>query len=250
MQFRILELDDPSPGVKAAVKGIDEFGGALNMLDPVAPFIGALTPAFSLAGALSKRALDSYAQPDKVISIGKFIYMHSFLCHFTDSFAVDMDFLLADRERVRSKTAAPGEYLRYGYYFFLSEPVEGKLFASVRTPKNVQLMLRQHSRKVGEMEYFPLTEVSYLVVRVTEPTDSGVRRNRKPVQLAHAHQLESIFQQAKNSDPQAIQNAVKQLGRDLGVLPSDDEDDEDGDGISPASPPATSIAAVTAAKVM
>jgi len=149
-------LDDPSPGVKAAVKGIDEFGGALNMLDPVAPFIGALTPALSLAGAVSKRALDSYAQPDKVISI-------------------DMDFLLADKERVRSKTASPGEYLRYGYYFFLSEPVEGKLWASVRTPKNVQLMLRQHSRKVGELEYFPLTEVSYLVVRVTEPTDSGNR---------------------------------------------------------------------------
>jgi len=226
-------LDDPSPGVKAAVKGIDEFGGALNMLDPVAPFIGALTPALSLAGAVSKRALDSYAQPDKVISI-------------------DMDFLLADKERVRSKTASPGEYLRYGYYFFLSEPVEGKLWASVRTPKNVQLMLRQHSRKVGELEYFPLTEVSYLVVRVTEPTDSGIRRNRRPVQLAHAHQLESIFQQSKqNNDPQAVQNAVKQLGKDLGVLHSDDDTDDDAvDAASPASPPATSIAAATAAKVM
>lgn len=217
VQFRILEMDKPSETVKQAVSEIDELGSFISSFSTAAPFLGILSPALGLASAVSKRALDSYAQPDKVISI-------------------DMDFLLADRKRVQEGTAAPGEYLRYGYYFFLSEPIEGRLYASVRTPKNVQLMLRRcdvdknaptslRGNPLKSRRFFPLTEVSYLVVRVVEPTGAG-RLMRRPIQMTHANQLENIFNRAKlNVDAQEIRDALWELGRELGVIDSDSEED-------------------------
>lgn len=217
VQFRILEMDNPSETIKQAVSGIDELGGFVSSVSAAAPFLGVLSPALGLASTVSKRALDSYAQPDKVISI-------------------DMDFLLADKKRVVDRSAPPGEYLRYGYYFFLSEPIEGKLYASVRTPKNVQLMLRRcdadnnmptsmRGDPVVSRRFFPLLEVSYLVVRVVEPTGAG-RLMRRPIQMTHANQLESIFNRTKlNDDPQQIRDAIWDLGRELGVIDSDSEED-------------------------
>lgn len=226
VQFKILELDEVSDVVKQSISGIDELGGYLSSYSSAAPFLGLLSPALSMAGAISKRALDSYAKPDRVISI-------------------DMDFLLADRERFyksqdrgeadiragRFARLPSGEYLRYGYYFFLSEPFEGKLYASVRTPKNVQLMVKldesdksppkdADGHPIKGRKFFPLTEISYLVVRVCEPTCSATR-NRKPIQMAHARKLEAIL---KESDPSKdngtdIKNAVYELAQDLGVLP-------------------------------
>lgn len=217
VQFRILEMDQPSELVKQAVSGIDDLGGFASSFASVAPFVGVLSPALGLASAVSKRALDSYARPDKVISI-------------------DMDFLLANPERVRSGSPPTGEYLRYGYYFFLSEPIEGRLYASVRTPKNVQLLFRRCSKDrnapmtwrgspVVARKYFPLTQVSYLVVRVTEPTGAGTVA-RRPVQIAHARQLETLFKQASyGEDAIQIRNALQTLGKELGVLDMEDEDD-------------------------
>lgn len=213
IQFRILEMDKPSQTIRDAVSGIDDLGGFVSGFAGAAPFLGVLTPALSLVSNVSKRALDSYAEPEKVISI-------------------DMDFLIADRKRVESGNVAPGEYLRYGYYFFLAEPVEGRCFASVRTPKNVQLMLKRcdgeftRGERIDARKYFPLTEVSYLVVRVGEPTDT-VRYNRKPIQMSHAHMLEELIKRAKpgHGDAENVRESLYQLGIELGVIDSDSEDD-------------------------
>jgi len=218
VQFRILEMDKPSQTIKDAVNGIEELGGFIGGFSGAAPILGVLSPALSMVSTISKRALDSYAEPDKVISI-------------------DMDFLLADRKRVEASTAPPGEYLRYGYYFFLAEPVEGKLYASVRTPKNVQLMLKRtnydekyNSRhhKTTARKYFPLTNVSYLVVRVSEPTDQGVAKyNRKPIHMNHAHRLEDLFKRSMpnaGGDAEDVRNSLHELGVDLGVIDSASDD--------------------------
>lgn len=219
VQFKIIELDTPGESVKQAISGIDELGGAINTFSMSSPSLGILSPALSLAGSLSKKALESYAKPDKVISI-------------------DMDFLIADRARVENNTAPPGEYLRYGYYFFLSDPLESKLYASVLTPKNVQLMLRRADKDkhiprditgkpVESRKFFPLTQVSYLVVRVAEPTCSGERR-RKPIQKGHARELEDIFSMAKSKEnPENVQRAIKDLGIKLGVLNSESEGEDE-----------------------
>lgn len=219
VQFKILELDEPSETVKQAISRIDELGGVINSFATTMPALGILSPALSVAGSVSKRALDSYARPDKVISI-------------------DMDFLLADRTRVAAGTSPPGEYLRYGYYFFLAQPIEGKLYASILTPKNVQLMLRrddqgQHGRADGEQagrRYFPLTQVSYLVVRVSEPTCAGTARKRRPIQMAHARELEDLFMRSRSTeDPENVKRALKELGQRLGMVESDSDDDDPGE---------------------
>ncbi len=121
VRFKIIELDTPNETVKQAIAGIDVLGGVMSEFAMAAPTLGLLAPALTVAGSVSKHALDSYARPDKV-------------------FSVDMDFLLADRKRVKNGTAPNGEYLPYGYYFFLSEPMEATLYASVLTPNNVQLI--------------------------------------------------------------------------------------------------------------
>ncbi len=215
VRFKIIELDTPSETVKQAIAGIDMLGGVMSEFSMVAPALGLLSPALTVAGAVSKHALDSYARPDKV-------------------FSMDMDFLLADRKRVENGTAPNGEYLRYGYYFFLNEPMEGKLYASVLTPKNVQLMLRRcdtdhnaprniKGEPVASRKFFPLTQVSYLVVRVCEPIYTGERK-RRPIQVAHARQLEDIFSRSKSpEDPEDLKRAIRHLGQQVGFLNSDTE---------------------------
>lgn len=215
VQFKILELDEPSETVKQAISRIDELGGVINSFAVATPALGILSPALSVAGSVSKRALDSYARPDKVISI-------------------DMDFLLADRARVAAGTSPPGEYLRYGYYFFLAQPMEGKLYASILTPKNVQLMLHRDDGHTdaehGGRRFFPLTQVSYLVVRVSEPTCASAARKRRPIQMAHARELEEIFTRSRSTeDPEKVKLALKELGQKLGMLDSDSEEDDPGE---------------------
>ena len=215
VQFRILEMDQPSQTVQDTVAGIKDLGGLVSTFGRSVPFLGVLNPALSIVSTLSKRALDSYAMPDKVISI-------------------DMDFLLASRKRVAAGTAHPGAYLRFGYYFFLAEPVEGKLYASVRTPENLTLMLKrseENSNDESQVEsrtYFPLTEVSYLVVRVGEPTDTK-RSNRRPLQMNHAMVLEELFQRAKPGmdEPIHVRDSLYELGLSLGVFETDDESSGD-----------------------
>ncbi len=204
VQFRILELDEPNEMVRSAVKGIDQLGGIIAGFSSVAPMLGVLSPALGAASSVSKHALDSYASPDKVISI-------------------DMDFLLADRSRVQRGTATSGEYLRYGYYFFLSEPVEGRLYASVKTAKNLQLMLRRLDGSGAGRRFFPLTDVSYLVVRVHEPTEAA-KFNRRPILMNHATQLENIFHQSSFvDDPEQLRSAITRLGKELGIIPDEEE---------------------------
>ena len=214
VQFRILEIDEPSQTIQDAVAGIKDLGGLVSGFGTAVPFLGVLNPALSMVSTLSKRALDSYAMPDKVISI-------------------DMDFMIANRKRVIAGTAPAGEYLRFGYYFFLEEPVEGKLYASVRTPDNLTLMLKRSEdtsssdSRIEARTYFPLTEVSYLVVRVSEPTDTN-RTNRRPIQMNHARMLEDLFQRAKpgEDDPANIRDSLYELGLALGVFESEDDDSD------------------------
>ncbi len=215
LQFRILEIDEPNETVQEAVNGIRDLGGMMSAFGTALPFLGALNPAMAIASSLTQRALDSYAKPDSVLNI-------------------DMDLNIASRERVAMGTAPPGEYLRYGYYFFLEEPVEGKLYASVRTPGNLTLMLKRSDDAVdenshaGARAYFPLTEVSYLVVSVREPIELK-RTNRRPILMNHAHRLEDLFKSAQPGmdKPASIQKSLYNLGCELGVFDSDSDHELD-----------------------
>ena len=64
-------------------------------------------------------------------------------------------------------------FSQYGYYFFLSGNVDAKLYAQTgASSQNVQLLLRRFKYNKrhalpNEKEFFPLTGMSYAVVKVT-----------------------------------------------------------------------------------
>eukprot|EP00171_Calliarthron_tuberculosum_P006444 IDg6444t1 len=179
------------------------------------------TPSFRMAKLISNRTLEFLSGPDPVMS-------------------VDMSFQIANRLRVDNGAAVAGKYLRYGCYFFLSEPVSAKLYASVTTSEHVQLMIRKeldaipkrrNCRKridpVGDHCYLPLTGVSYIVVRVSEPTGSCSGRHRY-TQFKDAAKLEYIFKKARGGeDPDTIRRKLINLGRGIGVFDSDSESESE-----------------------
>ena len=56
-----------------------------------------------------------------------------------------------------------------------------------------------------------------------EPTDAA-NFNRRPILMNHATQLENIFRQSTFvDDPEQLRSAITNLGKELGVIPDDDE---------------------------
>lgn len=72
---------------------------------------------------------------------------------------------------------------QYGYYFFLRDKVDAKLYAQTdASSQNVPLLMRRQNYTVrmaarGEKEFFPLTGVSYVVMKVS-PGCTHVPRER------------------------------------------------------------------------
>lgn len=73
--------------------------------------------------------------------------------------------------------------IQYGYYFFLRDKVEAKLYAQTdASSQNVPLLMRRQNYTArmaarGEKEFFPLTGVSYVVMKVS-PGCTHVPRDR------------------------------------------------------------------------
>lgn len=71
---------------------------------------------------------------------------------------------------------------QYGYYFFLSKKVDARLYAQTDTSsQSVPLLLRRvgpraDNGSLGERQFFPMTGISYVAVKVTP----GVRPGWKP----------------------------------------------------------------------
>lgn len=92
---------------------------------------------------------------------------------------------------------------QYGYYFFLSRPVDARLYTEVNSSDlNVPLLLKQNrepSHRLGrnERDYFALTGRSYVVMKVTRgcrPQDeSRLTQDREN----HRQRLENILHMSK-----------------------------------------------------
>lgn len=85
--------------------------------------------------------------------------------------------------------------VQYGYYFFLSGTVDAKLYAQTgASSQSVQLLLRRHgynakAAKLNEKEYFPLTGMSYVVVKVTRGCSPYNERERSEMFARHRGRL-------------------------------------------------------------
>lgn len=227
-QFKILELDQVDHYTQLSLSGIEQLTNQFSQFSRT-PNLGLLTPAMNLASTMSRKAIDSHATSDKVLMI-------------------DMNFYLAERKRPEINPTdgseipfehRSGEYLRFGYYFFLSKKVDAKLYASFRTFPNVSLMMKRTDTDnlgPGEHEFFPLTGVSYLVIRVM-PKMSSMRATRRPIRLSHVQRLENLMKTSlvSKEDPKDVVSHLADLAKDLGIC----TDDVDGD-VSEVSRPADS----------
>jgi hypothetical protein len=187
------------------------------------PFLSVLSPAVAMAGEVGRRALDSYAKPDSVISI-------------------DMRMKIAPKDEAEVRASRPEKYMRYGYYFFLSKKEHARLFASTMTSENLVLVMRKVSSKVAsskhdlpsiskgssaklnmsdsvttattvestadtsDQTYIPLEKVSYLVVRMGTPTgDEDVPEKKAPkLSPSMVRRLQEIVETAENTDAKPV----------------------------------------------
>lgn len=84
-------------------------------------------------------------------------------------------------------------------------------------------MLKRVDKWSGdESEFFPLTEVSYLVMRVSRGcAPCAAKPRRKPVNLEHAQRIKAILEESGSSNAEDsaddILRQLKELATDLGV---------------------------------
>ena len=133
VKFKLIEIDSASGAVRYALNGIDELDGIMGEFSTKVPFAGLISPSIGIINVVTSKLLERYSSPDFVMSI-------------------DMSFQLADKNRLKQGNLPPAKDLKYGYYFFLIEPIDAKHYASVRSPVHVQLMLHQDPEYLEKMK--------------------------------------------------------------------------------------------------
>lgn len=217
IQYRILEVDAPMKPIRQAVSGIEDMDGFVSGFGSYVPILGIVAPFLGIAGSVGKKMLHSYAKPDKVMT-------------------VDMNFSLADRDWTDDQNSVADNYLRYGYYFFLSEPYGAKLYASVHTPDNVRLLLHSGSSSLApngrlrrtksqydgfrKPEYIPLTGVNYIVIKVSRPTGDPIIRSR--LKLIDSKRVEQVVEGMMEAGEieENIRNNVFRVLTNTGIIES------------------------------
>ncbi|KAI0560910.1 hypothetical protein FGB62_98g033 [Gracilaria domingensis] len=173
MRFTVMEIDKLNEEQLIAIKSLEEVAKSVGKAASSVPYLKFISWLLKFANTVGRSALRKVARPDHVMS-------------------TDVSFMLAEPKGIKKGDESYeqreefGNYLRYGYYFFLSGPVDAKLYAQTgASTQNVQLLLHRHGYRarmaaVNEKEYFPLTGVSYTVVKVTRgcsPYDMEQRRD-------------------------------------------------------------------------
>lgn len=200
LRFLVLEIDKVSDGTARAVGSVSQLGKMVKSTSTAVPYLQPLSMAISAATALGKEGLKNYSKPDHVLS--KDI---SFLIAEPNE-AEDMangstsSAANATRNGRRNRVETYGNFLRYGYYFFLGKKVDAKLYAQTgASSQTVPLLLRRHpyTPEMGlkdEKEFFPLTGISYVVIKVSPGCSRKYGRSIKMMLQEHRSRLDNMLQ--------------------------------------------------------
>lgn len=200
VNFLIMEIDHVSDETRATIDCVADLSGKLQEIAVTMPYVAALSPLLDIASDLGGKALKAYAKPDRVIG-------------------TDMDFKIL--RRGDASTQRSGDYLRYGYYFFLSKPMNIKLYAATRGSKNVRLLMRDERGK-----YVKLTHVSYVVVKVVVPQQELVEAHRPVLSLGTAMQLQRVIENVDVMGAEEVRDEIMNLVQPLSAqtcLSADDD---------------------------
>jgi hypothetical protein len=187
LRFKIIEMAPADPLVRTAVEGVADLSAGLSSLSVSLPYLSVLTPAVSLAGNVGRTALDSLSIPHRGQEI-------------------DMRFRLLPRDPATWPGLRTGDYLRFGWYFLLAEPVDAKLYASTSTAKNVRLLT--YSPTTGK--YFPLLHVTYIVVNVSPPSED-LRGGGQRLTEEHLKGIRTLCENASTYGADELQQKIVDL---------------------------------------
>lgn len=198
MRFTVMEVDKLSEEQISAIKSIEMIGKSVSNAAASVPYLKIISSMLKFANYLGKSALKKVSEPDHVMS-------------------VDVGFKLAQRVEeqnaegqkvlvLRPRQEEIGNYLRYGYYFFLNKKVDARLYAQTgASSQSISLLLKREGylpKVVNEKDYFPLTGVSYVVIKVTRGC-SPVRKDRGEVAEMHRQRLIGLLQKYQFAEEKA-----------------------------------------------
>ncbi|KAI0560482.1 hypothetical protein FGB62_112g00 [Gracilaria domingensis] len=197
VRFNVMDLDNINDDQLQVISGITQLGDLVEKGAVVVPYAELISNAFEAVAAIGKRGLQRYSVPDQV-------------------FSVDMQFRLGkpvetdgkhesgtDKSEATATQSNNGNYLRYGYYYFLEKSVDAKLYSQTRssaqyTPLQLRRTdLKGANRRRHDIEYFPLTNVSYVVMRVSRGCSKNFEEQKRALVPEHKKRLDTILQ-AKN----------------------------------------------------
>eukprot|EP00177_Eucheuma_denticulatum_P003873 GFKZ01007013.1.p1 GENE.GFKZ01007013.1~~GFKZ01007013.1.p1 ORF type:complete len:424 (+),score=52.10 GFKZ01007013.1:297-1568(+) len=164
VRFTVMEIDNVTDLQARAIAGIDRVGMYVSNAAAAVPYADLLPRVFALASAAGRSGLKKYSRPDHVVSRDI-----KFLLSPAEGEEGEYDEGVARGVGQERCYPSHGDYLRYGYYFFLSESCEAKLYAQTgSSSQQVPLfMKRKDDISENERSYFPLTDISYVVMKVS-----------------------------------------------------------------------------------
>lgn len=207
MRFLILEIDKVSDGTARAVGSVSQLGKMVKSTSAAVPYLQPLSMAISAATALGKEGLKNYSKPDHVLSKDISFLLAEPLEErddaangSTSNINTNSSVHTADSNGGKKRVETYGNFLRYGYYFFLGKKVDAKLYAQTgASSQTVPLLLRRHpyTPEMGlrdEKEFFPLTGISYVVIKVSPGCSRKYGRSLKMMQQEHRNRLDNMLQ--------------------------------------------------------
>lgn len=185
VQFLIMDIECGGDETRATIDAVSSLAGMLHDVANAMPYVAALSPVLDLAGDLGVKALRTHAKPNRVVGL-------------------NMDFKLL--RRGDSSVQRSGDYLRFGYYFFLSQPLNVKLYAATRGSKNVRLLLREDNGK-----FVHLSHVSYVVVKVLVPQEDIAGLERSVLRPEAALRLQHVCENVDDMEPVQVRDEIKSI---------------------------------------
>lgn len=141
-RLKVIEVDKVSKPIVEAISNASNVKGLTDGFTGI-PFLGLVSPFLGFAGSAGRKAMERHVKDDKVLN-------------------EDMLFQLA-RDNIPD---VAGRFLRYGYYFIMSHESNYNLYACGCNHDNMRL----HLKVVNEEKYYPLKNVNYIVLQVSEPS--------------------------------------------------------------------------------
>lgn len=191
VRFSVMDIDRISTAQIQAISSLTQLGEFVKKGSVALPFMELVSTAFDAVGGLSQVAIKHYSKADNVI-------WKDMMFRLAEPLVNGLVGCASESSISQSCGVNTGSYLRYGYYFFLAENVDAKLYAQTHaSSNNVRLMLKRtdyngRQKRCNELEYIPLSGVSYVVMKVSSYCTELNEGARVALAKEHKQRIETL----------------------------------------------------------